>query len=142
LAAVVQAAMLHFADSRYVLLAYVVMPSHVHWLFRPTRDWLDSRCRVSASRTPREVVLHAFRRHTALVCNRILGRQGAFWQHESYDRVVRDEDERQRIVDYIEFNPVKAGLCERPEDWEFSSAWRREIERTTERVPAGERGAG
>jgi REP element-mobilizing transposase RayT len=47
---------------------------------------------------------------------------GAFWQNESYDRVVRDSQEFEQFVNYVEFNPVKAGLCRRPEEWEFSSA--------------------
>jgi len=55
--------------------------------------------------------------------NRILGRIGAFWQHEGYDHWVRDGDECQRIVRYIERNPVKAGLVERPELWRWSSAF-------------------
>ena len=54
----------------------------------------------------------------------MLGRTGRFWQHESYDRVVRGENELQRIINFIEYNPVKAALCEQPDQWEFSSAWR------------------
>jgi type I restriction enzyme R subunit len=116
----VQRAMLHFAGTRYDVIAYVVMPNHVHWIFRPLASWRD-RC---APRSAREIIMHSFCRQTARTCNRIMGRTGQFWQHESYDRVVRDVDELQRIIDYVEFNPVKAGLCERPEQWEFSSAWR------------------
>ena len=119
-AAEVQHAMLYFAGTRYDVLAYVVMPNHVHWVFKPLPTWRE-RC---ASRPAREIIMHSFCRQTARVGNRILGRTGRFWQHESYDRIVRDDDELHRIIDYIEFNPVKAGLCERPDHWEFSSAWR------------------
>jgi len=119
IASQVQDAMLHFAGTRYDVLAYVVMPNHVHWVFSPLASWRD-RC---DTRTAREIIMHSFCRHTARTCNRMLGRTGRFWQHESYDRVVRSEDELQRIIDYIEYNPVQAGLCERPEHWEFSSAW-------------------
>ncbi|OAI41588.1 hypothetical protein AYO40_02955 [Planctomycetaceae bacterium SCGC AG-212-D15] len=45
-----------------------------------------------------------------------------FWQDESYDHWVRDEEEMHRIIVYIENNPVAAGLCARPEDWPWSSA--------------------
>ena len=120
LAAEVQLAMLYFAGTRYDVLAYVVMPNHVHWVFRPLAKFRE-RC---ASRPVREIIMHSFCRQTARMCNRVLGRTGQFWQHESYDRVVRDEDELQRIIDYVEYNPVKAGLCEQPHQWEFSSAWR------------------
>jgi REP element-mobilizing transposase RayT len=54
----------------------------------------------------------------------MLRREGAFWQSESYDRVVRDEEEFEQVVQYVEFNPVKAGLCRQSEEWEFSSAWK------------------
>jgi hypothetical protein len=47
----------------------------------------------------------------------------AFWQEESYDRVVRDEREFGRIAEYIDMNPVAAGLVSEPEDRRWSSAW-------------------
>ncbi len=68
--------------------------------------------------------MHSLKRYTARECNGLLGRSGAFWQPESYDRLVRNEAELERIVHYVEHNPVTAGLCERPEDWLFSSAHR------------------
>ena len=120
LAAEVHRSMMFFAGTRYTVLAYVVMPNHVHWVFSPLASWREQ----SGSRAAREIIMHSFLRHSARMCNHVLGRTGRFWQHESYDRVVRDMDELQRIVDYIEYNPVKAGLCERPDQWEFSSAWR------------------
>ena len=43
-----------------------------------------------------------------------------FWQHESYDHVVRDENELGRIVEYVLNNPVKVGFCENWEDWKYS----------------------
>ena len=52
----------------------------------------------------------------------MLRRTGAFWQSESYDHWVRDDDELLRIIDYIENNPVKAGLAALPEDYRWSSA--------------------
>jgi hypothetical protein len=55
--------------------------------------------------------------------NKLQHRVGrTFWQDESYDHWVRDEEELQRIVLYIEQNPVKAGLCRTPADWRWSSA--------------------
>jgi hypothetical protein len=46
----------------------------------------------------------------------MLGRQGDFWQHESYDHVVRDEAELARIVEYVRLNPARAGL---PGEWVY-----------------------
>lgn len=65
-------------------------------------------------------ILQDLKKFTAGKCNKILNRSGVFWQHESYDHVVRDEKELRRIVEYVLNNPVKAGLCEKWEDWKWS----------------------
>ena len=54
--------------------------------------------------------MHSLKSFTGNECNRLLGRGSAFWQDESYDHWVRDDDELHRIIDYVESNPVKAGL--------------------------------
>jgi REP element-mobilizing transposase RayT len=90
---------------------YVIMSNHVHLLTLPfvTPDKLTHRVKgVSAFRA-----------------NRILKTTGSFWQHESFDRWVRDSREYQRILFYIENNPVRAGLVSSPEAWPWSSAGRR-----------------
>jgi REP element-mobilizing transposase RayT len=111
----------YFAGLRYDLLAFVVMPSHIHWVFQPREDWIARR-RKDSARTPREEIIHSLNLFTSHACNRLLGRQGTFWQHESYDHWVRDVDELERIILYIEANPVTAGLVKNPAAWPFSSA--------------------
>src|SRR5471030_1612743 len=60
---------------------------------------------------------------TSRVANRILGRAGTpFWQDESFDHWVRSAEELQDLIAYVENNPVKAGLVETAEEWEWSSA--------------------
>ena len=98
------------------------MPSHFHWVFRPRNEWIESL--PSERSPPRERILHSINRHTALECNRSSGKSGQFWQHESYDHWVRDADELERIVAYVEGNPVEAGLIESAEAWPFSSAFK------------------
>jgi putative transposase len=120
LAKTVVDAMYHFAGVRYTLLAYVVMPSHLHWLFLPLSPWIQQF--DDANRTPREKIMYSLKRFTANACNRLLNRRGTFWQAESYDHWVRSHQEMERIIYYIEDNPVKAGLVQNPEDWPFSSA--------------------
>lgn len=96
---------------QYALHAYVVMPNHVHILITPLAS-------VST-------LTHSLKRFTAFQANRILCRMGQrFWQEESYDRLVRDDQEFGRIVRYIEMNPVHAGLVAAPEDFPWSSARR------------------
>ena len=93
----------------YQIHAYIVMANHVHLLITPC---------VEVSR-----LMQSLKRFTAPEGNRMLGHTGQpFWQDESYDRLVRDEAEFQRITRYIEMNPVKAGLAAKPEDFPWSSA--------------------
>jgi putative transposase len=95
---------------QYVLNAFVVMANHVHMLVQPSTALAGITRRIKGA--------------TARQANRILGRAGKpFWQNESFDHWVRDSAEFERIRIYIEWNPVKAGLVENPEDWHWSNAW-------------------
>jgi len=118
----VRSALYHFADERYGVLAWVIMPSHLHWVFRPIESWVASLGAGVRERSPRERIIHSVNRHGSRQCNKLLGTAGAFWQDESYDHCVRDGDELWRIIEYVQMNPVKAGLAEAPEAWQFSSA--------------------
>jgi len=107
-------AFLHGAESLrfYELHAYVVMANHVHLLITPFVDLAK--------------ITHSLKRFTAREANRILALTGKpFWQDESYDRLVRDSDEFERIRRYIEYNPIRAGLVTLPEEYPWSSARRR-----------------
>lgn len=119
LASSVMDAILHFASERYEVYALVVMPSHFHWVFRPLQNWVQTLVSVQS---PRERIMQGLKTFTARCCNALLGRQGQFWQEESYDHWVRDEDELFRILQYVENNPVVAGLVDKPEEFPFSSA--------------------
>jgi REP element-mobilizing transposase RayT len=95
----------------YELHAYVVMANHVHALLTPKVAVAD--------------LMRSLKRKTASTANAMLGRAGQrFWQDESFDRWCRDEAEFRRVKQYVEWNPVKAGLVKRPEDWPWSSAFR------------------
>lgn len=133
LASIVQEALFFFAGTRYDLLAFVVMPSHFHWVFQPLPSWTETL--EPDGRTPRERIMHGIKRHTARECNRLLGLQGPFWQAESYDHWVRDVDELERIVHYVENNPVKAKLCEEATKWRFGSAAYRHDHRSEPGMP-------
>jgi putative transposase len=126
-AEIVQNAFLHFADERYKLLAFVVMPSHHHWLFLPDEAWAigavqGAQPQAGKQKTPREIISHSIQSYTATMCNRVRGKTGTYWQHETFDHWARDEAEALRIIDYIEMNPVKAGFVETPEAYRWSSA--------------------
>jgi REP element-mobilizing transposase RayT len=102
-----------FHEQRYLLNEWVVMPNHVHAMFWPMPNHVVSR------------IVKSWKQFTSSNAKRILGLQSErFWQPESYDHWIRNDDERARIAQYIRNNPVAAGLCARPEDWRWSSAWR------------------
>ncbi|MDZ4868227.1 MAG: transposase [Alphaproteobacteria bacterium] len=108
---IVERALLHFDGERYRLHAWVIMPNHVHVVATPLGDWTLAD------------IVHSWKSFTATQANRILEREGAFWAREYFDRYIRDEAHFTNAVSYVAMNPVKAGLCKRPEDWRFSSAW-------------------
>jgi REP element-mobilizing transposase RayT len=93
----------------YELHAWAIMPNHVHVIFEP--------------HTEMPPIMQWLKGRTARTANRILGRTGLpFWQDESWDHWIRSRDEFDYLVDYVERNPVKAGLVAAPEDWPWSSA--------------------
>jgi len=73
---------------------------------------------------PLEKVLHSWKSFTSKEANRILNREGSFWQREYHDRFIRDGDHFRWACFYIEGNPVKAGLVKEAEEWRWSSAWK------------------
>ncbi len=115
LAKIVQDALLYRHGTSYELLAYAVMPSHCHVVFAPLEGAMNGR-------PARQVILQSLKRRTAAECNHVLGRSGRFWQPESFDRLVRGRASLERVVGYVEMNPVNAGLSASPAEWRFSSA--------------------
>ena len=65
-------------------------------------------------------IMQSLKGYTAFEANSLLGRRRQFWHHESYDHVVRNEQELQRIRRYVLQNPVKAGLVAHWEEWPWS----------------------
>ncbi|MFI2794079.1 REP-associated tyrosine transposase [Haloferula sp. A504] len=98
LAAVMAECLGHFDGERYDLLAWCVMPNHVHAVLRPKEGHELER------------ILHTWKSFTAHELNRRLGREAELWQKESYDHLVRDTADLRAQVKYVLANPVKAGL--------------------------------
>ena len=96
-------AMTHFDGKRYTLLAWCVMPNHVHAVLTlMPREELDK-------------VLHSWKSYTAHEINKQSGETGVVWQKESYDHLVRDGEDLRNQVAYVLDNPRKAGLS----DWKW-----------------------
>lgn len=98
----------YFDGKGYDLLAYCVMPNHVH---------LVVRLPIGAPSLLK--TLQRLKGYTATQANKLLDRTGAFWQAESYDHVVR-KGELPRILSYVVENPVKAGLVEDCQQWPYT----------------------
>ncbi len=101
-----------FQGERYHLHAWVIMPNHVHMLVEPVTGSSLSE------------ILQGIKSVSAHEANRLLRRQGEFWQKESYDHLIRDDADHARCVEYIAQNPVKAGLAKSAEGFRFSSVYR------------------
>jgi REP element-mobilizing transposase RayT len=107
---IVEETLLHYDHERYRLIAWVIMPNHVHVLFQQWEGHLLSD------------VIGAWKSFSATKINKQLGLKGKFWFPDYFDRFIRDEQHFLTAIHYIHENPVKAGLVEHAEDWALGSA--------------------
>ena len=115
MAGVVRDALLHHDGHRYRLIAWCIMPNHVHVLIEPLYS-LSRIVQTWKSMTTRWMLLHNERLGLG-----VPGR--TLWMRDYWDRVIRDEQHFKTAVHYIHQNPVKAGLCTSAERWRWSSAY-------------------
>ena len=109
IAASVQKTLLHFDGVRYRLLAWVIMPNHVHALIETLPGF------------PLGGVVHSWKSFSAKQANKLLGRTGPFWMEDYFDRYIWSEEHFVAATQYIEQNPVKAGLAPSADDWQWGS---------------------
>ncbi|HSV14286.1 MAG TPA: helicase C-terminal domain-containing protein, partial [Tepidisphaeraceae bacterium] len=121
-AAIVAGALRKFDGVRYRLLAWCIMPNHVHALVQPVGDFDLAK------------ILHSWKSFTAHAINKALKRSGEVWQTETYDHLVRDEPDLYHCADYAWNNPDEAGL----KNWK----WRWRIDGNTMADTAVERSTG
>lgn len=98
-------ALLHFEGDRYRLHSWCVMPNHAHVLVQP----------LGENTLPE--IMHSWKRHTSREINKRLQRSGELWQPEYYDHLVRDHDDYNNCVKYVQDNPAKGQLV----NWEWVS---------------------
>ena len=126
IADMVQQSLLTFDSQRYRLLAWVVMPNHVHVLFQPMNGWTVAKIVAAwkkfTARKIRDDEWHSCGSTPGTPISR-LAANSPVWHREYWDRYIRDETHFQRAVEYIHFNPVKANLVAKPEEWPWSSAY-------------------
>lgn len=107
---IVKAAILEGVGIKHDVSIGVIMPDHVHLLMQPIEKADGLYYSLSG-------ILKTIKGKTSHPINKMLNRAGSCWQKESYDRIVRDEDEWREKYEYIRGNAVRAGLAERPEDY-------------------------
>ncbi|HTE36063.1 MAG TPA: transposase [Reyranella sp.] len=116
IASLVEHALLHFDEERYRLLAWCLMPNHVHVIVEVLQGHSLSD------------IVRSWKSFTAHRANASLGRTGSFWHADYFDRYMRNEEHLLQTIGYVEQNPVKAGLVRQSRDWDWSSARWREIQ--------------
>ncbi len=110
---VVLSALRAYADKRfYRLLAYVIMDNHCHFVVQV----LDAKGFSQA--------VGRIKGWTSNQIRRLLGHRGSLWERRFDDNVIQTDMELAQVVDYVHFNPVRAGIVASPEDYTWSSARR------------------
>jgi len=96
----------HYDGKEYKLICYCIMSNHVHLVFEL----------LGKERNVGEIVC-SIKKYSARRANKILKRDGTFWQAESFDRLVRNEVELFFTVKYVLLNPVNVGLVDNWKEW-------------------------
>jgi REP element-mobilizing transposase RayT len=109
IASLVDGAFRFYHGQRYEIRAWVVMPNHIHALFK-----------VGA--TPMSKLIEDWKSFTARAANKLLARRGQFWAEDFWDTYMRNDEHELRSRSYIENNPTKALLVCDPKEWPWSSA--------------------
>ncbi|MDZ7765547.1 MAG: transposase [Melioribacteraceae bacterium] len=108
-ATIVFNSLLHNHKKDYLAYCFCIMPNHFHIIFRQ----LENARSI-------DKIMKSIKGFSAREINKLLNRKGSIWQSESFDHIVRDEDEFYRDMNYVFMNPVKAGLVENWRDWKFT----------------------
>ncbi len=112
-AALAEGALRFNHGKHYDLRAWVVMPNHVHVLFKPGSKSMGR-------------MVGEWKEYTARKANKLLQRQGQFWDEDYWETYMRDSTHELRTRRYIENNPTKAFLVCDPKEWPWSSARHRD----------------
>ncbi|MBU1318260.1 MAG: transposase [candidate division Zixibacteria bacterium] len=95
--------------SPFEAIAWVILPDHFHMIVLAERENPSAlMCRLKLSYSTR------LRGRIGMVSGRI-------WQYRFWDHIIRDQNDMNRHIDYIHYNPVKHGLVRSPFDWPHSS---------------------
>ena len=97
---------------RHLLHAWCVVSNHVHMVTTPCPPYTLLK------------LMQSIKGYSAHSINKLSGTTGTIWERESFDHMIRSVDQFDAFCRYVEQNPVTAGLCARPEEWRYSSAFK------------------
>lgn len=106
----------------FTTIAAVVLPDHLHaiWSLPRGDDHFDRRWQQIKAEFSKGWGRSGRDEGERSASRRRHGERGV-WQRRFWEHLVRDEDDMERLVDYVHFNPVKHGYVARPGDWPWSS---------------------
>jgi REP element-mobilizing transposase RayT len=123
IARMVQDSLLSFDSQRYRLLAWVIMPNHVHILFQPLNGWEVAKIVASWKKFTARKIMEKRSANREIGAPRKPAGGSHVWHREYWDRYIRDQRHFDQAIAYIHQNPVKANLAAAAESWPWSSAF-------------------
>lgn len=113
IAQIIQRTLTHFNGLRYDLYAYCIMPNHIHVIIQqlPVDD---------GEPFPLSKITQSWKRHSSTQIKKLVNYSEPVWQTESYDHVIRNEQELTHYMEYLLENPVKAQLVKDPGKWKYT----------------------
>lgn len=113
-------------DERIWLYAYVIMPNHMHILWRKQNDWIEKNVQQHFLKyTAQQIKFNLLENNPnelSKYTSTQSDRQFHFWERRAYRARINTRAVIEQKINYIHYNPVKSGLCKLPEDYLYSSA--------------------
>ena len=88
------------------------METHVHFVLQPLEESKGKYYSLAQ-------IMHSIKSYSSHKINKLLNRNDKIWLDENYDRIVRDEEDYLEKMKYIIYNPVKAGIVDKPKDYKW-----------------------
>ena len=113
-------------DNRIWLYAFVIMPNHIHLLWRKQESWRNKSVQqMFLKYTAQQIKFQMIDNKRFSELSSYVSTQGDrnyhFWERRPFKATMYNRQVASQKVDYIHQNPIKAGLCEMPEDYKYSS---------------------
>ena len=101
----------------YQIIGLVILPEHFHIIIKPKinheypRIMMSIKYHFSKNFKPSEILIDSY----------IKKREKGVWQRRYWEHTIRNQDDLNRHLDYIHYNPVKHKLVSAVEDWKYST---------------------